>query len=379
VGPDRGPAGPAGEPGRRPVSLVRVDGLRKAFGPITALAGISFEVRPGEFVSLLGPSGCGKTTTLRIIAGLEHQDAGAVYLGAEEVSRVPAHRRDIGVVFQDYALFPHMTVFDNVAFGLRMRAVPAREIARRVGAQLELVRLVGCERRLPRELSGGQQQRVALSRALVIQPRVLLLDEPLSNLDARLRHDMRREIKQICTAAQATTILVTHDQAEALSLSDRIIIMDQGRIAQQGAPLEIYDQPATEALARFMGQPNIVRGEVLSTGGGVVRLGIEPRFETTATAPASGPLERGSKAVAMIKKERIRILPGEASGPPDSHMATLEFVNFVGADTEYHCAVEGVPLVVRLPRTDGQPILPVGTRVRLHWEPGAVCLLTGET
>jgi putative spermidine/putrescine transport system ATP-binding protein len=271
-----------------------------------------------------------------------------------------------------------MTVFDNVAFGLHMRGVSAGEIERRVAAQLELVRLLGCERRLPRELSGGQQQRVALSRALVIEPRVLLLDEPLSNLDARLRHDMRREIRQICTAARVTTILVTHDQAEALSLSDRIIIMDQGRIAQQGTPLEIYDRPATEALARFMGQPNIVRGEVLSAADGLARLGLQAGLETTAAAPVTTPLDRGAKVAAMIKKERIRILPGEGPGAADSHPATVEFVNFVGADTEYHCSISGIPLVVRVPRTEGQPILPVGTPVRLHWDPGAVCLLTGE-
>jgi putative spermidine/putrescine transport system ATP-binding protein len=360
------------------VILVKAEDLRKAFGSVTALAGVSFEVRRGEFVSLLGPSGCGKTTTLRILAGLEQQDGGSVYLGGEEVSRTPAHRRDIGIVFQDYALFPHMTVFDNVAFGLRMRSVPAAEIGRRVGAQLELVRLVGCEGRLPQELSGGQQQRVALSRALVIQPRVLLLDEPLSNLDARLRHDMRREIKQICVEAHATTILVTHDQAEALSLSDRIIIMDHGRIAQQGTPLEIYDQPATESLARFMGQPNIVRGEVLSADGGLVRLGVEGRFETIAAAQTSIPLDRGSKLKAVIKKERIRIVPADEPGLQGSHRATVEFVSFAGADTEYHCSIEGVSLVVRVPRTDGQPILPVGSRVRLHWDSGAVCLLAAE-
>jgi putative spermidine/putrescine transport system ATP-binding protein len=360
------------------MTLVKVAGLRKAFGPVTALAEVSFEVRRGEFVSLLGPSGCGKTTTLRILAGLEHQDAGTVHLDGEEVSSTPAHRRDIGIVFQDYALFPHMTVFDNVAFGLRMRGISGGEIERRIRAQLELVRLVGCEGRLPRELSGGQQQRVALSRALVIQPRVLLLDEPLSNLDARLRHDMRREIKQICAAAHATTILVTHDQAEALSLSDRIILMEHGRIAQQGTPLEIYDQPATESLARFMGQPNIVRGEILSAGGGFVRLGIEGRIETSAADPASRPLDRGSKLKVMIKKERIRVLGNEAD-PQEGHQATVEFVNFIGADTEYHCSIEGVSLVVRVPRTEGQPILPVGSPVRLHWDAEAVCLLTAES
>jgi ABC-type Fe3+/spermidine/putrescine transport system ATPase subunit len=237
---------------------------------------------------------------------------------------------------------------------------------------------VGCESRLPQELSGGQQQRVALSRALVIQPRVLLLDEPLSNLDARLRHDMRREIKQICTAAGATTILVTHDQGEALSLSDRIIIMDHGRIAQQGTPLEIYDSPATESLARFMGQPNIVRGEALSTDGGLVRLGLEGRFETLAPTRGAVVPDRGSKLLAMIKKERIRILPADGPAPANAHRATVEFVSFAGADTEYHCSIEGVALVVRVPRTDGQPILPVGSSVRLSWDAGAVCLLTAE-
>ena len=356
--------------------LVSVEALRKSFGRVRALAGVSFEVERGEFVALLGPSGCGKTTTLRILAGLERQDEGELYIGGEEVSEIPAHRRDIGVVFQDYALFPHMTVFDNVAFGLRMRRVGHVEVERRVGALLDLVRLAGCERRFPRELSGGQQQRVALSRALVIQPRVLLLDEPLSNLDARLRQDMRREIKQIHEAVHATTILVTHDQAEALSMSDRVIIMSQGLIEQRGTPLEIYDEPATESIARFMGQPNVVRGEVLSAGDGHARILVEGRFETTAISTIEP--RKGAAVVALIRKERIRIAPREETAPDDAHAAVVEFVSFAGADIEYHCGIGDVRLVVRIPRTEDGPMLAAGRLIWLRWDAGAVRILRAE-
>ena len=304
-----------------------------------------------------------------------------MYLGGEEVSQhsraSPGHRHRVP------GLRP-VSAHD----GLRQRGVraphacrPARgRSTRRVRAQLELVRLVGYENRLPRELSGGQQQRVALSRALVIQPRVLLLDEPLSNLDARLRHDMRREIKQICVAAQATTILVTHDQAEALSLSDRIIIMDHGRIAQQGTPLEIYDQPATEALARFMGQPNIVRGDVLSRG---------RRVSCASAVPGA------SRRCADAPMPRPRSIEGRSCGPdqegadsgPSGHRTLPRGQSpGHGGVRELRRRRHRVSLLdgrgsrssCGCPRTDGQPILPVGTQVRLHWDPGAVCLLTAE-
>ena len=236
--------------------------LRKTFGTVVAVADVSLEAAPGEFLSLLGPSGCGKSTVLRMVAGLVEPDVGTIVLGGQDITRVPVHRRNLGLVFQSYALFPHMTVFENVSFGLRRRKVPAAELRARVERALELVRLGPLGARHPRELSGGQQQRVALARALVTEPSVLLLDEPLSNLDALLRDEMRVELKRLQERLGATMIFVTHDQAEALTLSDRVVVMDHGRVEQIGRPDEVYRRPATGFVARFLGRANFLAGVV---------------------------------------------------------------------------------------------------------------------
>jgi putative spermidine/putrescine transport system ATP-binding protein len=242
------------------MSFLVLDSLTKRFGAHLAVDGLSLGVEKGEFVSLLGPSGCGKTTTLQMIAGFIEPTSGAIRLEGRDLLAVKPSRRGLGIVFQSYALFPHMSVAENVAFGLEMQGVAAAERTRRVGETLELVGLAAFAQRFPRQLSGGQQQRVALARALVIRPQILLLDEPLSNLDAKLREEMQIELRQIQRTVGTTTILVTHDQAEAMALSDRLVVMNNGRAEQIGAPHEAYERPATAFVASFLGKTNLVDG-----------------------------------------------------------------------------------------------------------------------
>jgi ABC-type Fe3+/spermidine/putrescine transport system ATPase subunit len=248
---------PRKEPGGAPD--VELRNVTKRFGPVAAVDAIDLEVRPGEFLSLLGPSGCGKTTTLRLVAGFERPDEGEVLIGGENVSRVPPYRRDVNTVFQSYALFPHLSVLDNVAYGLKQRGLGRKERRARALEMLELVRLAGLGGRKPRQLSGGQQQRVALARALVMHPRVLLLDEPLGALDLKVRKELQIELKRIQEEIGITFVYVTHDQEEALAMSDRVVVMNGGRIEQIGVPREIYDRPATEWIAGFIGDTNFIR------------------------------------------------------------------------------------------------------------------------
>ena len=271
---------------------VAVSGVRKTYGEVAAVDGIDFEVRPGEFLTLLGPSGCGKTTTLNIIAGFIQPDQGSIRLNGQSVEALPPFKRDIGLVFQDYALFPHMSVGQNAAFGLRMRGVAKPEIAQRVKEALELVRLEGRADRMPTELSGGQRQRVALARALVIRPTVLLLDEPLSNLDLKLREEMRLEITTLQRRLGITTILVTHDQGEALVVSDRIAVMRGGRIEQLGNAETVYERPATHFVAEFIGTMNFVRGQVMQAGTGSCVVGFDGNgVQVRAPQPVAGSQE----------------------------------------------------------------------------------------
>ncbi|WP_395713697.1 ABC transporter ATP-binding protein [Reyranella sp.] len=242
------------------MAFLTLDGLTKRFGTHAAVDGLSLSVEKGEFVSLLGPSGCGKTTTLQLIAGFVEPTSGAIRLEGRDLLTVKPAKRGLGIVFQSYALFPHMTVAENVAFGLEMQGVAVTERARRVGETLELVGLAAFSSRFPRQMSGGQQQRVALARALVIRPQILLLDEPLSNLDAKLREEMQIELRQIQRSLGTTTILVTHDQAEAMALSDRLVVMNHGRAEQIGPPHEAYERPATPFVASFLGKTNVVNG-----------------------------------------------------------------------------------------------------------------------
>ncbi|MDI1283455.1 MAG: ABC transporter ATP-binding protein [Reyranella sp.] len=240
-------------------AAIRLEQVTKTFdGRVVAVDAITLDIAAGEFFSLLGPSGCGKTTSLRMIAGFEHPDSGRVYVGGRDITDVPVHRRDMGMVFQSYALFPHRTVVENVAFGLRMREVPRADIERRVAAALAQVALTGLEDRKPSQLSGGQQQRVALARALVVEPPVLLCDEPLGALDRKLRQQMQFELKELQKRLGVTLVFVTHDQEEALAMSDRIAVMNKGRVEQVGSPAEIYEQPRTRFVADFIGEINIL-------------------------------------------------------------------------------------------------------------------------
>lgn len=244
------------------MAYLKLELLRKDFGPVTVVKDLDLTVERGEFVSILGPSGCGKTTTLRMIAGFIAPDGGLIEIDGQRVDNLPSHRRGIAMVFQNYALFPHMTVFDNVAFGLRMHKTPAAEIPERVQKVLELVKLPNVQRSYPKFLSGGQQQRVALARALVLNPKILLLDEPLSNLDANLRKQLRVELREIHRKAGITTVFVTHDLEEAFSLSDKVAVMHQGKLEQFGAPVDIFMRPASRFVANFVGHANLIEGAV---------------------------------------------------------------------------------------------------------------------
>jgi spermidine/putrescine ABC transporter ATP-binding subunit len=312
---------------------LELQGLEKSYGASRAVDGINLQVRTGEFLTLLGPSGCGKTTTLGLIAGFFPPTAGEIMLGGKPVASLPPFKRDIGVVFQDYALFPHMTVAQNVAFGLRMRRVPKAEIGTRVEEALALVKLTGLGQRKPLEMSGGQRQRVALARALVIRPTILLLDEPLSNLDLKLREDMRVEIARIQRKLGITTVFVTHDQGEALVMSDRVAVMNAGRIEQIGHPTEIYEKPASRFVAQFIGRMNFYDGTVLNGGGRVQIAG----GNVIAGSVAQG-LGDGAHVQIAVRPERTRI--SKAAPAASEALMALEGrvtdVLFLGATREIH-------------------------------------------
>jgi spermidine/putrescine ABC transporter ATP-binding subunit len=345
------------------VIALELRGLVKRYGDTLGVGPVSFAVREGEFLSLLGPSGCGKTTTLRCIAGFESPTAGEILLGgASIVARAP-HQRDIGLVFQNYALFPHLTVFENVAFGLRLRRRPAAEIGDRVAEVLRLVELVGFEARYPGQLSGGQQQRVALARSLVLQPRLLLLDEPLSNLDLKLRLQMRGELKKLQRRLRKTTIYVTHDQGEALTLSDRIVVLAAGRVEQIGTPREIYEAPRTPFVADFIGASNLLaaRAEAAGDEPGVTVRVAGLRLRSEDPLPSGAGL--AGEVVVLLRPERIRLFrPGEAPPGAENRVAArVADVTYLGED-----------LQVSLELTEG-PLLTVSLKAGLaekEFEPG---------
>lgn len=288
----------------------------KKFGDITALKSVNLDVEPGELFFLLGPSGCGKTTLLRSLAGFYIPESGNILFGDEDVTRMEPHRRNTGMMFQSYALWPHMTVAQNVAFGLEQRRLPKAEIREKVQAALETVRMGDYAGRKPNQLSGGQQQRVALARALVIRPRCLLLDEPLSNLDARLRLEMRSEIRRVCKDNQLTTVYVTHDQKEALSIADRMAVMHDGEIMQVGSPVEVYKRPNSRFVCNFIGETNFIDGKVVRSGGGQVAVESSLGVLTGVPGNADESFSDGQDVVLSIRPECVQITahPVEENG-----------------------------------------------------------------
>jgi ABC-type Fe3+/spermidine/putrescine transport system ATPase subunit len=349
-----------------------VDGLVKDYGETRAVGPVSFTVEAGEFVSLLGPSGCGKTTTLRLIAGFEEPTAGEIDLGERRVTRWAPERREVGFVFQSYALFPHLSVFENVGFGLRVRRVRSRELRERVAAALEMVNLPHLGERMPRELSAGQQQRVALARSLVLAPPVLLLDEPFSNLDLRLRQEMRAEVARLQRRVGFTAVFVTHDQGEALSMSDRVIVMDRGRIEQAGPPAEVYERPRTRFSARFLGGANVLEGTVTSEGGR--RIFHADDGGRWVAAAAGGPA--GGRASVAIRREKIGIGPeGEGRGA-NLVPCVVEEIVYTGDRMEFVVRTEpGATLRVESPATPTLAALGRGAKAALTVEPDDIRFL----
>jgi ABC-type Fe3+/spermidine/putrescine transport system ATPase subunit len=347
-------------PPAAPAPGVEVAGLSKSYGDTRVLDDVALTVPAGEFHALLGPSGSGKTTILRIIAGFIAADAGTVRVAGRDMTGVPAERRDIGVVFQNYALFPHMNVFQNVAFGLRMRSVGKAELRDRVRDTLALVRMSGFESRKPAELSGGQQQRIAVARALVIRPQVLLLDEPLSALDRKIRGEVREELRRIQGETGVTAIIVTHDQEEALSLSHQMLVLDAGRVRQSGTPDEVYRRPADAFVADFVGSFNAVPVEIERRGGAVVaRIGTQS-LEVPAAAAGDGP------ARLLVRPEELSVRVADAPGAPDGTLrGRISDVDFAGPVVTITVDVEHVPVRVLAlsPRVLADPAIMPGAEV----------------
>jgi len=338
------------------MSFLVITGLSKAFGPHVAVSGLDLVVEQGEFMALLGPSGCGKTTTLQMIAGFVPPDRGAITLEGQDLIRVKPNRRGLGIVFQSYALFPHMTAAGNVSFGLEMQRIGRAERERRVGEMLALVGLGAFADRFPRQLSGGQQQRVALARALAIRPRVLLLDEPLSNLDAKLREDMQIELRHILRTLGTTTILVTHDQAEAMALADRISVMNAGRIEQVGPPTRVYEHPATPFVAGFLGKTNVIAIDVRAGAGGTAAMIGAARWPLPASV-APG------RATATVRPEKIGFV---LDGADQGLAGTVRTRVFQGAHWLYQVDTPaGAFTVIRQNTGDMAP--GEGAPVRLTW------------
>ena len=353
---------------------VRLESVTKRFGDVTAVDDLSLGVNHGEFFSLLGPSGCGKTTTLRMIGGFEDVTSGSIFLGDREVTDLPPFVRPVNTVFQNYALFPHLDVFENIAFGLRRRKTPAAEIRHQVAAMLDLVDLPGYERRKPNQLSGGQQQRIALARALVNNPDVLLLDEPLGALDLKLRKQMQVELKRIQSEIGITFIFVTHDQEEAMTMSDRIAVMRNGRIEQLGPPEELYERPRTPFVAGFLGVSNLLDGEITGRSGDLVEIRLADGTIVRAPAEAAD----GASAVRVgIRPEKLRVQPRAVGDSESDESNALEGTvldaSYIGVSTQYLVqTADGHKLTVYAQNLEiggaGEAIAD-GEAVRLAWKP----------
>ncbi len=344
---------------------IKTVNIVKRFGKFVALRGISLEIRDGEFFTILGPSGCGKTTFLRSIAGFELVDEGKIFFDDEDVTYLPPHKRNTGMVFQNYALWPHMTVYDNIAYGLKVRKVPKEEIDRRVKEVLKMVHLEGMEKRTPHQLSGGQQQRVALARALVINPRVLLLDEPLSNLDAKLRLEMRAELKRLQKQLGITAIYVTHDQEEAMSISDRLAVMDIGVVKQVGTPEDIYNRPSDPFVANFIGQGTFIKGEVLEIHNDKLLIELEGglgKIYAVPSDPTNVPKE-GETVLVTIRPENF-----ELGSRKDMNNFEIDVyhVSFLGSKKRVQAEANGIKFLVDV---DPDAAVSAGSRVKVWVDP----------
>jgi iron(III) transport system ATP-binding protein len=361
------------------MTRVRVEKIFKRFGETRAIDGVSLDVRPGELFTLVGPSGCGKTTLLRIIAGLLEQDAGNVLFNDDRMDEVPSYLRNIGVVFQNYAIFPHLTVGENIAYGLKARRVPPEQIASKVSEAARLVQLEGLIDRMPAQLSGGQQQRVVLARALVIEPRLLLMDEPLSNLDAKLRVQIRSLIRALQRRLQITTIYVTHDQEEALAISDTIAVMDRGHILQVGKPWELYLLPGSRFVADFIGTMNVLPARVEGPGQGPEALAVVTEFgerwQVRATGSPGRPISIG------VRPESLQLLPGGNAGEAwNSLTGTVTEVVYLGAVVRYQVRVtEELSVTAEIHNPDFTAICGVGDRLTLWFSAARAILLSEET
>jgi putative spermidine/putrescine transport system ATP-binding protein len=344
---------------------VQMEGLSRHYGPVVALDRLDLTLHPGELVALLGPSGCGKTTTLRLVAGLEDADSGHITVGGKDITRVSAAKRDMGMVFQAYSLFPHMTVRQNVAFGLRLRKVSAAQRDKRAIEMLDLVGLSTQADRYPNQISGGQQQRVALARALAIEPQVLLLDEPLSALDAKVRAQLRDEIRRIQLEVGITTLFVTHDQEEALAIADRVGVMREGRLEQLAPPTEVYSRPATSFVAEFVGLSNRLPGEV--RGGEVSVRGV--------TLPLVEDVPDG-QVVALVRPEAVT-LASHASAESGPLVGTVIAVTFLGATSRVTVDLGDTRVLAQLPTSEATA-LPAGSRVELTIRPDPVLVSAGS-
>jgi len=358
-------------------SAVELKDVSKHFGSVVAVDNISLSIQDGEFFSLLGPSGCGKTTTLRLIAGFELPTAGEVSIGSEVQGEKPPYQRPVNTVFQNYALFPHMSVFENVAFGLEMRKVEKDEVRERVLQALEMVQLPGMENRKPDQLSGGQQQRVALARALVNRPKVLLLDEPLGALDLKLRKAMQLELKALQDRVGITFVYVTHDQEEALTMSDRIAVMNKGKVLQIASPQEIYERPADRFVADFIGETNFLDGDVQVIQSGEALVKVDGTVEICAPLAEGEGVTVGDQVTIAIRPEKMSLY----AEPPDRRAVrgTVEEVVYFGTNTCYLVKLTDQTTVTirRQNEQVGQGVsFPAGARVYLHWQPESARLLT---
>jgi len=352
------------------VARVELKGVSKLFGPIEAVKKVNITFEEGSFSTLLGPSGCGKTTILRMVAGLESTTSGDIEIAGRRVNEVPIHKRNLGLVFQNYALFPHKTIGENIAFGLKYRGVSKVDAREKVKRSLDIVQLSGVEDRYPSQLSGGQQQRIALARAIVIEPDVLLLDEPLSALDANLREEMRVELKSIQNRIGVTTIFVTHDQSEALAMSDRIVVMSAGRVEQEGVPEDVYNTPATEFVARFLGASNILAARVIDAGATEVVLELPHFGNLTMPRDRASELKGGAHGKLVVRAEKLKIAPLES--PLAGTVSTpgiVEAVDYQGQVVRYFVRVGDLQLQA-IDMIDGHPFAEGGQV--------AVCIRPGD-